>query len=493
MELGFPSPSSSHGLGWVDLPDTDLKRVYPPLARIPRSGSRKRLQIADLNGYIYNSQLPGYFDRKRMTFTRGGLADLLHEFERSHTRKYRVQIRMGNVFQWAQDCDSEFRAGRVSWLYENIPANFPCLSERFVDLRSSLEQRGAGHSAAWSGSFRPEALRSMGFGGGRPILRIPIDYSCPALNYNIDLLEALGVPLPIRTWADLERCLERCADADYVWPIALFNAPGADGIRYFTRAIQSMVMRCLISRLDFDRDGIVDRRDWRRVLERRRFHEKVEPYVESLRLLKRLSRYFVWYANRYDSLHVKPLYFSRRPQCLFRAGDFRRVRADMELYETIQGGRRLFPFREGAMHLPEITRETSPFASGPAPMPHSPSLWLSVTRQGQSRSEIDAGIRFLQFFTSKRSQTFFTRWSYTVSATRDVPLPPVYGESDVVFRSRELNYMGLTPAGQAIWKDAIRRFIEPEGDLKTMLSETRRALDTDLKSLREEERETGPR
>lgn len=421
-----------------------------------------------------------------MTFKRGGLADLLHEFNRLHTRKFLLEARMGDVFAWRQQCEGDFNRHRPALLYENIPGDFPNLQDRFLDLRPFLEEINPFTGETWNASFRPEALRPLRLTtrNSQPAYSLVIDFSAPALNYNIDVLEALGVPLPIRTWSEFEACLEICQRADYAWPLALFNLPPTNGIDYFVRGIQTMVMRPLLDRLDRDRDGIVGDDDWRGGLERRNFTEQSFPYVESLKILKRLSRHFLWYANRYDSIHVKPFYFSRRPQSLFRAGDFRRVRADMELYGTVVNGRRLFPFREGAMHLPEITRETSSLASGPAPTPFTPSLCISVAREGKSGKEVETGVRFLQFLTTQRNQTFFTRWSYTVSATRGVPLPPVLDKRSVVFRQASVTYMGLSPEGRAIWNEAVRRFIEPTGELKDMLVATRRAIELDRKWMR---------
>lgn len=434
-----------------------------------------------------------------MTFRRGGLADLLHEFNRLHTRRFRFAARMGDVFRWVEQCDGEFRRGRPALVYENIPSTFPGLQDRFEDLGPHLELESPFTGKPWHTSFRPEALRSMGLpapgvrrrpsGAGHRTSHIGrayalvIDYSAPAINYNMDVLEGLGVRLPIRTWAEFEDALDRCARADFTWPIALFNAPPTEGLSYFARGIQEQVMQGLFEALDADGDGNLSGADWLEAIERGKFHERIEPYVESLRILKRLSRYFLWYANRYDSLHVKPFYFSRRPQSLFRVGDFRRVRADMELYATVVNGRRLFPFREGAMHLPEITRETSPFASGPYPLVVRPSLFFSVARAGHSRAEVETAVGLLRFLTTPESQAFFTRWSFTLSAVRDVPPPPIYEGQSVVFRLARVSYVGVTEEGAKIWSAAARQFIEPEGRLKDMLRATRRAIETDRVAL----------
>ncbi len=498
---------STSGLGRTRAKDTPVSSLVPPLGfRIPaRKKGQRELVFGGLSLYIFDSRLPGHWDPKTYLSSRGGFADLVHRFNREEAGRVFLRARQDDVEGFAADRLAATGTGREADLEE---ARFPDAAqlERYVDLRPHLLADSPFTGRPWFASFRHEALRDMGwFAKDRPVRTLLFDYNVPAINSNETVLDAIGVKLPIRTWADFEAALERCQAHDYPWPIALFNAEKTPGIYYYSRAVQDMVMRGLAPKLDADGDSALSLADWKHALTLRRsdpqtrgeprrttlrrFGADTPAYVESLRILKRLSRHFVWYANRYDSLDVKPFFFSRRPQSLFRTADVRRVRADRDLYHYVHAGRHGFPFLEGAVTMPEITRETSRFASGPPRGQVVPASRVGITRAAAKRRTLPAAVRFLQFFTEPSNYQFFLRWSWTLPAVRGTEAAPeVRALTDRLSREPQaVRYEGLSPEGRKRWFRGMQEMIEATGTVEEMIQTTREVVEMDREWLRRKE------
>ncbi|MBI4569500.1 MAG: extracellular solute-binding protein [Planctomycetes bacterium] len=481
--------TARHGLGRVDAPDTDVSRLLPPLRRITpaQEARRRRLTIAGTSFYLYDSHFPEHFDPARGVSTRGGLADLLARFSREVSRRAFIEAEAVDVVNYRAEWDRRFAAGTPPDLLEvNDGADFPRAAERLFDLRPWLDAPHPATGRPWRALFTAPARERMGLTRRGAVYFLLIDWSASAINFNADLLAALGVSLPIRDWAGWIAALEAARAADYDWPIAISGSPNGPGLFGIVTPLQDMVFGGrLFRRMDRDRDGVLNLADWRAALARRTFSERAPEYREFARLLKEISRFFLWYFERTDSIGTKPFYFSRRPQCLFRAGDFRRVRMDMDNYDVVRAGRRLFPFREGAMPVPEITRDTTRFASGPARGLLHPSLYLGVSRAAVERGTAAEAVRFLQWFTQPEQQRFFTAWSRTVSATRGVPAPAelralgVSQSAPHAYARPRVEYLGISDEARAIYQRAVIDLCLPTGHVPAFLAETRRVLDLD--------------
>jgi hypothetical protein len=471
--------SIHRGLGRIDEPDTDTSKCYPPIKMLTdrQRSRRKQIVFEGLSFYIYDSLLPGIFDRSTLLASRGGMADLIHRFEVDHARDYRIDRVQADVLDWPKTREEQFARGDEYDIYEGLNHR---LAHHFIDLRPYLKQKNPFTGRQWHTGFRPEAKRLMGFSArGRPVPFLLIDFTAPAINYNRDILEGLDIGLPVTTWKEWEAALERCDRADFVWPIALFNAPPQCGILNLVCTVQDMLLRTVEKKIAGPDDEITNGH-LLAALKRRTLSERTPAYVESLSIIKRLAKYFIWYANRYDSIHVKPFYFSRRPQSLFRFGDFRRVRADMELYECVEAGRRRFPFREGAMSIPEITRATSKYAGGPPRATLRPSAWLGVTKAARQRKTLSTVIRFLQFLTTPENQRFFTSFSHTISTTKGVPIPRPLRRANLTLEPLRIYYDGICPAARKRWFAGIQAMIEPNGSVEQMQKAVREAIRIDL-------------
>lgn len=453
----------------------------------------KSITIAGLFFYLYDSRLPEYWDSRRMVSKRGGLADIVNAY--STRTGIRFKMKSYDGMNFSKIWDNEFRRGYPKDIYE-LRASWPqeVLADRFIDLRPYLEEVNPYTGKKWLDSFGDEALAAMSISDGGPVHAIVFDFSGPAINFNQDVLTEIGVKLPIRAWAEFENALEKCVSSGYQWPIAMFNHPSRPGIYYFSDAVQDMLLRGLAGEIErlYDRVtaqpsekgcGVITPAHWLVAFEKKLFRPDLPEYVESLTILKRLSRYFLWYFNRYDSIHTKPFFFSSRPQCLFRVGDFRRVRADMELYECIRDGRRLFPFREGAMLIPEITSETSRFASGPSRGHLSPSLLLAISKKTIQDGTFDHALGFLKFFSTRENHQHFVNWSYTVPGIKGVEPASFVKELDPVFEPIRISYSGFSPRARRLWFRAISAMLEPGGRVEDMISATKRVISLDMNFL----------
>ncbi|MCR4314881.1 MAG: extracellular solute-binding protein [Planctomycetes bacterium] len=412
------------------------------------------------------------------------MADLIEIFCRDVAKKIYIERRFDDVFGFHQKWDAQFEAGLESDIYEvNGGYAFPKARERFVDLRPYLARKNPFTGKRWKDSFRSEALFYMGARNRKAAVPfILVDYSAPAINVNIDLVESVGGAYPINTFAEWLDVCRKARDADYQWPIAAWHVKGSSGLDFYVHSIQDMLWRRLAVELDYNEDGIADMFS---AIRNRKFNHKLPEVRAFAELFKNLSQYFIWYFDRYDSLDVKPYYFSRRPQCLFRSGDFRRTRMDGDSYRCVRDGKRQFPFREGAMPIPEITRESSLYASGPSRGLLGPSLHLGIATRTQREGTFDECLKFLQWFTTAENQRFFISYSRSLSAIKHVPFPegwecfPYSPDDPRILEPRSIWYSGLTAPAKDRFFDAIVNLARPTGTVDEFISDLKETIALD--------------
>lgn len=334
-------------------------------------------------------------------FPRGAIRDLAREWEKEHPG---VEIE----FITAPADQNAYR----SWVFTQCtggtipeiifwwpPADDLALRQWVFSLDPYFDRPNpyVPGNTRWRDLFLPLAITPPWQAADKQVYHLPVDLYLTALFYNMDILRASGVDRLPQTWAEFIDAQRRVKQAGYEpfwcpamwshWPQVLF------GEYLFDEAV--------FEKLDVLRpDGRIDLEENVRgtYLGITGVHEA--RFKEYLRLMKEWSQYWKWGFS-----------FNKGTESvdLFRTGRLAfRWESALSLTQYLIDP--YITFELGVTWFPPMTTESSPLASGKAPLVRaSPGNCYFLTRSAETNALMDLCVDWLMFLTTPEHATALTQ------------------------------------------------------------------------------------
>ncbi|MDI7246480.1 MAG: extracellular solute-binding protein [Bacillota bacterium] len=244
----------------------------------------------------------------------------------------------------------------------------------------------------WKDMFEPGSLDS--FVSRDPVTRkligIPVNWSSFAFFYNKDVFKKLGLAPP-KTWAEWFQVAEKLKAADYIPQAATFTGgPEVWSVGY----IEGTMWQTWVPKLDvLQPNGQVDLNELVRAIQLDLIKVDDPQFRAPYEFLKKWSEY--WQAGAVGATDHSRLWMTGKA-AFFMAGSW----ALQSIEENKDRG-----FDYGIFVFPDITRETSPYATGSTCRPGEAGITWSIPAATVKRGNLDLAIDFLQFMTSPENAT----------------------------------------------------------------------------------------
>ncbi|MEW6227259.1 MAG: ABC transporter substrate-binding protein [Bacillota bacterium] len=261
-----------------------------------------------------------------------------------------------------------------------------------VSLDEFINKTNPYTGKTWKDMFESGSLD--GFVSTDPITRkligIPVNWSSFAFFYNKDVFKKLGLEPP-KTWVQWFEMAEKLKAAGYIPQAATFTGgPEVWSVGY----IEGTMWQSWVPKLDvLQPNGQVDLNELVRAIQLDLIKADDPQFQAPYEFLKKWSQY--WQAGAVGAADHGRLWTTGKA-ALFMAGSW--------MLQSIEENKER-GFDYGIFVFPDITRETSPYATGSTCRPGEAGITWTIPTATVKRGNLGLAIDFLQFMTAPENAT----------------------------------------------------------------------------------------